>query len=430
MTSPELPTDQLAGLLVTIEIYYDAAPRPLATTEEIGPFTLFVKTDPTGWPYYARRRLGLDVPITTADVNAIRERQRELEIPQAIEWVHETTPSLLSAARADGMTVQECPLLVLRTGESADVTPRAVVLAPDSPDLAQVVGAIGAGFQGTDEVDVRQIGRQPELIREGLLAMVAAYDGQGAVVGGGSHSPRGTTTELTGIAVLPRARRRGVGAAITHALVEDAKARGVGTIFLSADDDAVARVYERVGFVRVGTACIAELSAPTSPRAALHPDKSVEIRFVSGGEWETWRSIRLRALQDAPNAFGATYEGEIAFTESDFRDRLDGPGPAVIAFVGDEPVGMGAGYQNAAGWLHIVAMWVDPASRGHGVGRLVLDELVGWAGEHGQRAHLDVATGNSAARRFYERYGFVATGETRPLRPGSNETIERMDLPG
>ena len=58
--------------------------------------------------------------------------------------------------------------------------------------------------------------------------------------------------------MLPRARRHGVGAAITAALVADAHDRGVGTVFLSAGDDAVARVYERVGFVRVGTACIAE----------------------------------------------------------------------------------------------------------------------------------------------------------------------------
>jgi ribosomal protein S18 acetylase RimI-like enzyme len=79
-------------------------------------------------------------------------------------------------------------------------------------------------------------------------------------VGGGTHSPRGSTTELTGIAVLPRARRRGVGAAITLALVEDARRRGMHTIFLSAQDDTVARVYERVGFVRVGTACIAGAS--------------------------------------------------------------------------------------------------------------------------------------------------------------------------
>jgi len=33
-------------------------------------------------------------------------------------------------------------------------------------------------------------------------------------------------------------------------------------VFLSAQDDAVARVYERVGFQRVGTACVAEASYP------------------------------------------------------------------------------------------------------------------------------------------------------------------------
>jgi len=165
-------------------------------------------------------------------------------------------------------------------------------------------------------------------------------------------------------------------------------------------------------------------------RRVTSPELPSDIRFVTGDAWETWRDIRLRALQDAPNAFGSTYERELAFTESDFRNRLDGHDPAVIAFVGDEPVGMGAGLQHLEGWLHVVAMWVNPRSRGHGVGGLVLNELVGWASEHGLRAHLDVATGNPAARRFYERHGFVATGQTRRLRPGSNQTNERMDLPG
>jgi len=63
------------------------------------------------------------------------------------------------------------------------------------------------------------------------------------------------------------------------------------------------------------------------------------------------------------------------------------------------------------------------------VGHLVLDAIVGWARERGLRVHLDVTAGNSPARRLYERYGFVGTGELRPLRPGSQHTIERMNLP-
>lgn len=250
-----------ASLLATLEAYYDAAPRPSSTTEQLGPFTLFLRRDPTGWPYYARPRLDLDRPVTPPEVGAVLERQRELGAPEAIEWVAETTPSLGIAARAAGLAVRECPLLVL----PADVVPaghdaaaRVRVLPADDPDLAATVAVVGAGFRGTDEVEERAAGPVEELVAAGLLVMAAAYDEGGAVVGGGTHNPRGATTELTGIAVLPRARRRGIGAALTAALVEDARAVGLGTVFLSAQDDTVARVYERVGFVRVGTACSAE----------------------------------------------------------------------------------------------------------------------------------------------------------------------------
>jgi len=248
-------------VLATVETYYDTVPRAHATTEEVGPFTSFVGPA-GGWPYYARPRLGLTAHVTAAEVDAVRERRRSRGLGEDLEWVHETTPSLLAAARASGLTVEECPLLVLdpsrlpsRSSETA-----VKVLGPDD-DLDSVVGAVGAAFGETDEVAPRPTERQRSAIRAGLLAMVGAYDEQGAVVGGGSHSPRGSTTELMGIGVLPRARRQGVGAALTHALVDDARARGVTTIFLSAQDDAVARVYERVGFVRIGTACIAEAPA-------------------------------------------------------------------------------------------------------------------------------------------------------------------------
>jgi ribosomal protein S18 acetylase RimI-like enzyme len=254
----------LVTVLSTLESYYDAAPRPMATTEEVGPFTVFVRTKPDGWPFYARPTLGYDGPITAAQVEMVRSRQQELEVPEQLEWVHENSPTLLAAAREAGLHVAECPLLVL-PGGAATVTPplpdgsQVRMLGPDSPDVGTVVAAVSAGFAGSDEPEVHDAGRVSELLGSGLLAMAGAYDGQGAV-GGGSHSPRGETTELAGIAVIPRARRRGLGAAITEALVADARARGITTVFLSAQDDAVARVYERVGFQRVGTACVAEAS--------------------------------------------------------------------------------------------------------------------------------------------------------------------------
>lgn len=250
-------------LLATLESYYDTVPRANATAEQIGPLTLFVKDGPDGWDYYARPRLGLTGEVRREDVDLVRARQRELGVPENFEWVHETTPSMLTAVRASGLPAAQCPLLVLPGDASpagaAAGDAKVRMLGPDD-DLDPVVSAVHAAFEGVDEPTPRRAVRQPGLMRAGLLAMAAAYDDRGAVVGGGSHGPRGATSELTGIAVLPRARRRGVGAAITAALVADARSRGVRTVFLSAQDDAVARVYERVGFVRVGTACIAERS--------------------------------------------------------------------------------------------------------------------------------------------------------------------------
>lgn len=248
-------------VLETIEAYYDAAPRPLSTVEEIGPFTLFVRADPEGWPYYARPRLGGAARITVVDVHSVTDRQRELEQPQSLEWVHETTPDLREAAADAGLSVESCPLLVLHDVAAAQGVQvpdgvRVSMLAADSPELADTVGAVGAAFSGRDDWPTAQPGPWPRLLATGITRLATAVDPTG-VVGGGSHSPRGTTTELTGIAVIPRARRRGIGAALTAQLVRDARGLGIDTVFLSAQDDAVARVYERVGFTRIGTACIA-----------------------------------------------------------------------------------------------------------------------------------------------------------------------------
>ena len=48
------------------------------------------------------------------------------------------------------------------------------------------MGAVHAGFDGSDDVVARPVRNYPELIEQGLLVMVAAYDEDGLVAGGGS----------------------------------------------------------------------------------------------------------------------------------------------------------------------------------------------------------------------------------------------------
>lgn len=247
--------------LDSIEQCYDAIPRVSATTEEVGPFTLFVAAEGTGWQFYARPRLGLADMVTPDDVRRVLGRQRELGVPQAIEWVEEVTPSLTSAVQSavPAGELEHCPLLVRTTSArppDGSTVGRYAVLDPDHQDLPSVVGAVHAAFDGADSFEPRDVAHRPELIDRGHLVVVAAYDASGNVVGGGSAAPRGEAAELMGIGVVGPARGRGHGTGITRALVDAVRERGVTTAFLSAASDEAAGVYRAVGFEKVGTAAI------------------------------------------------------------------------------------------------------------------------------------------------------------------------------
>ncbi|MFL6077600.1 MAG: GNAT family N-acetyltransferase [Mycobacteriales bacterium] len=263
-----------AAVLDALENFYDGVPRTAADPHDLGPLTLFVARQ--GWPYYARPRLGGRDPISADDVAAVRARQRELKVPEAFEWVHEVTPSLAGAARATGLHVHEHPLMVLDAFRPV-APPDGVavrVLDADSPDLvaARAVADVGfsapgtaAGEPGTVERDraaaaipPAQVEHVRDRIRRGLLvSAVAGRDGTGPLCVG-SYQAVDLVAEIVGVATLPAARRGGLAAAVTSAVVGDAFGRGVQTVFLSAGDEDVARMYRRLGFVRVGTACIAE----------------------------------------------------------------------------------------------------------------------------------------------------------------------------
>ena len=279
---PGRPVDEL---LHRIEAYYDAAPRAAARVEEHGPLTLFVNERP-GWHYYARPRLGSSEAISRTDVEAVRERQRTLGVPQAFEWVAEVTPSLRGAIEASGgLHVRELPLLVLdRTAfEAAAATASEARIVPaGTPDLALLRAVADVGF-ATPGTAVGGIGREAlpaaaarqdpaglsvlrDRLRSGATVMAAAGDGEGPLAVG-SHQPVAGVTEVLGVATLPAARRRGLATAVTHALVADALRRGCEVVFLSADGDDVAAIYGHLGFRRVGTALLAEPAAAGGPPA-------------------------------------------------------------------------------------------------------------------------------------------------------------------
>ena len=262
-------------IIERIDAFCDAVPRHWARAEVIGPLVLFVPVG-AGWPYYARPRVDERLPVAAADVRSVRARQRELLIPESFEWIEQTTPGMAAAAAGAGLQVHAHPLLVL--GDLAP--PPAVparnsirVVGADDPelDLVWAVPGVAFGYPGTDigeagvmerdKIAADHDGGTIELLRERLrsgLSVLATAAGPNGPLAAGSYQLTDGVAEITGVGVLPASRRRGLGAAVTHALAADALARGAHTVFLSATDATVARVYARLGFREIGTAMIAE----------------------------------------------------------------------------------------------------------------------------------------------------------------------------
>jgi hypothetical protein len=238
-----------------IEAYYDAAPRTSAQPETVGPFTLFVGHG--AWAYYARPTLGTRREIGSDDVRALRERQRELDVPEEIEWQQAVTPSLADACRRAGMAVHHFRLLVHDGSAPIASDAGAVRVVGPTDDLAQLLSVQQQGFGGPADVATGAVEHLAGRLHAGTSRMAAAFSSEDAVCVG-IHQPVGEVSEVVGVATLPAHRRRGWAGSVTRALVIDAQALGVRTVFLSAADDAVARVYERVGFRDVGVVCAAE----------------------------------------------------------------------------------------------------------------------------------------------------------------------------
>ena len=256
-----------------IERYFDAAPRESATVEAHGPFTIFISHAP--WPYYTRPRLHCDGDgdahgaISAADVRQVVRRQRELGVAVCVEWQHELAPELADVAGEAGLSARLKPLLlhdrrvqsplglegwnvdVLTAGESELGRIRAVA-AVGWRQVDTSVGHAGASARDAEPLDVAGADFSRTELADGRRSMVVVRSELDGAVAVGTHRPCGDVTEIVGVAVLPAFRRQGLAAALTAMLVDDAYARGVETVMLTAESDAVARIYERVGFQRIG----------------------------------------------------------------------------------------------------------------------------------------------------------------------------------
>ncbi|HEY7934862.1 MAG TPA: GNAT family N-acetyltransferase [Solirubrobacteraceae bacterium] len=116
----------------------------------------------------------------------------------------------------------------------------------------------------------------------------------------------------------------------------------------------------------------------------------MELRRLQRGEGARLREVRLRALQDAPYAFGSWFAREVDYAPEIWDDRAAQSdagtvGVVYLAIEGGQCLGMAGGYfagedRDAA---KLWGMWVDPGARGQGLGRRLVEAVSGWTRDCG-----------------------------------------------
>lgn len=116
--------------------------------------------------------------------------------------------------------------------------------------------------------------------------------------------------------------------------------------------------------------------------------------------------------------------------ESWYRNRVDAGFPVVVAVKGSRVAGYGSfgPFRSGQGYARTVehSIYVADGFRGHGVGRLLLQELIDRARSGACRLMIGgISGGEEASLRFHRAMGFAEVGRI----PGAGEKFgQRLDL--
>ena len=145
---------------------------------------------------------------------------------------------------------------------------------------------------------------------------------------------------------------------------------------------------------------------------------------LSPDEWSRLREIRLASLLESPEAFGSSYEREIAFTEKEWRELFNLNSYLVASIDGKDIAMMFLeklrGDFGATCWVG--GCWSNPQYRGIGALRSMFDYVDSVKDQRGwQIQGLGVFIVNESAITAYEKLGFKAMGEVQEStrRPGN-----------
>ena len=166
------------------------------------------------------------------------------------------------------------------------------------------------------------------------------------------------------------------------------------------------------------------------------PPSKIQIRQLTPADAESFRELRLEGLRLNPEAFGSTYD----FEKDQSLERYTGwlTNSAVFgAYQNSELIGT-ASFTIASGLKEshkglLRAMYVRPAARRMGAGRLLVQAVIATARQKVEQVQLAVVSDNQPAIRLYQTLGFRPYGlEKNALKHNNqyaDEILMSLDLP-
>ncbi|MDQ3098220.1 MAG: GNAT family N-acetyltransferase [bacterium] len=148
---------------------------------------------------------------------------------------------------------------------------------------------------------------------------------------------------------------------------------------------------------------------------------SVQIVKPAIEEWEGFRDVVLRSLKDSPQAFLNTYEEAASVPEDKWKNRIAGSlrgevGVTLIAKHNGKIVGLvGVQFLQHVKMRHVAHVWgsyVDPEFRGLGIGRKLMDGIIGMSQAHPgiKKIKIEVIAEQLSAFELYKKLGFQLIG--------------------
>ncbi|KAF5311709.1 hypothetical protein D9611_009479 [Ephemerocybe angulata] len=177
---------------------------------------------------------------------------------------------------------------------------------------------------------------------------------------------------------------------------------------------------------------------------------------ISATDLAKYKELRLTSLLKDPQFFGSNYKREAAFSEQDWRYRLDSTNKATFIvkesndkWIGTLTVlapssdldlapllGLGVFGNNINRNIYImVGLWVDSAFRSKGLGQRLIQQALSWAREHipyenndsAKIAILEVHRSNIAGKVVYQKCGFRVIPKAESGEDGTEWMIKDLD---